>query len=290
MKKLKVLSLFDGISAGRLALERAGIEVDTYYKSEIDKFVSKVSSLHYPQDINLGDVTQWKSWDIDWSSIDLLIAGSPCQGFSFSGKQLAFDDPRSKLFFEFVDILNHIRSFNPNVQFMLENVKMKKDYLDTISSYLNVQPVMINSSLVSAQNRVRYYWANFEIKQPTDKKISLSSIIDEKATTVVCGAYRGRYLVDGKRQDSKMKTAGLTTQRLELRTDNKTNCITTVAKDAVLVLDGTVRNFTTSEYAKLQTFPEYWCDSISKSQTLKAYGNSWTVDVISHIFKGLKKP
>ena len=124
--KANILSLFDGISAGRLALERAGIEVGIYYRSEIDKFANKVAMHHYPDDVQLGDVTKWREWDIDWASIDMLIGGSPCQGFSFAGKQLAFDDPRSALFFVYVDILNHIRSFNPNVKFMLENVKMSK--------------------------------------------------------------------------------------------------------------------------------------------------------------------
>lgn len=286
---INVLSLFDGISAGRLALYRSNILVDNYYKSEIDKHALKVSTYHFPMDTNLGDVTNWKEWDIDWSSIDLLIGGSPCQGFSFAGKQLAFDDPRSQLFFIFVDILNHIKSLNPNVKFMLENVKMKKEYLDIISSHLNVEPVIINSRLVSAQNRVRYYWCNWTISELQDRNISLKkALIYRPSDDVVCGAYRGRYLIDGVRQDAKMKTAGLTIQRLELRTDDKTNCITTVQKDNVLVVNGNPRNFTTEEYAVLQTFPKYWCNSISKTQALKAYGNSWTVDVIAHIFTCVK--
>lgn len=123
---MKVLSLFDGMSCGRIALERAGITVDAYYAAEIDKHAVKVSQANWPDIVHLGDVTKWKEWSIDWASIDLLIGGSPCQGFSFAGKQLAFDDPRSKLFFVYVDILNHIRNVNPSVKFMLENVKMKK--------------------------------------------------------------------------------------------------------------------------------------------------------------------
>lgn len=287
---INVLSLFDGISAGRLALSRAEISVDKYYKAEIDKFALTVSNYHYPDDINLGDVSNWREWDIDWSSIDLLIGGSPCQGFSFAGKQLAFDDPRSKLFFIYVDILNHIKSHNSNIKFMLENVKMKKEYLDVITEQLGVEPILINSRLVSAQNRVRYYWCNWIVSELQDKNISLkSSLRYRPSDEVVCGAYRGRYLVDGVRQDGKMKTAGLTTQRLELRTDDKTNCITTVQKDNVLIVNGNPRNFTIEEYAVLQTFPKYWCNSISKSQALKAYGNSWTVDVIAHLFNCAKE-
>lgn len=166
------------MSCGRIALERAGIQVDNYYASELDKYAIKVTQANWPETIQLGDVTKWSEWDIDWSSIDLLIGGSPCQGFSFAGKQLAFDDPRSKLFFVYVDILNHIKEVNPSVKFLLENVKMKKEYLDVISDYLGVKPVFINSALVSAQNRQRYYWANWDFGQPEDKDIRLSDVIE----------------------------------------------------------------------------------------------------------------
>ncbi len=178
-KGINVLSLFDGMSCGRIALERAGINVEKYYASEIDKPAQAVSRYNYPNILRLGDVTKWREWNIDWSSIDLLIGGSPCQGFSFAGKQLAFDDPRSKLFFEYVDILNHLKSHNPNVKFLLENVRMKKEHLNVISEYLGVQPIMINSSLVSAQNRVRYYWCNWSVNQPEDKRIMLKDIVHE---------------------------------------------------------------------------------------------------------------
>lgn len=173
---MNVLSLFDGMSCGRIALDRAGIAVDKYYASELDKHAIKVTQGNWPNTIQLGDVTKWREWDIDWSSIDLLIGGSPCQGFSFAGKQLAFDDPRSKLFFVYVDILNHIKSVNPDVKFLLENVKMKKEFLNVISDYLGVKPVFINSALVSAQNRQRYYWANWYFGQPEDKGISWGDI------------------------------------------------------------------------------------------------------------------
>ena len=167
------------MSCGRIALQRAGISVDKYYSSEIDKHAIKVADANWPQDTQnrLGDVTEWRNWDIDWSSIDLLIGGSPCQGFSFAGKQLAFDDPRSKLFFTYVDILNHIKKYNPKVKFLLENVKMKKDHLDVITDLLGVEPVLINSALVSAQNRQRYYWCNWYVEQPEDKNIFWSDVM-----------------------------------------------------------------------------------------------------------------
>ena len=180
MIKLNVLSLFDGMSCGRVALDRAGIDVNNYYASEIDKYASAVSRARYPDIKHLGDVTKWKDWDIDWSSIDLLIGGSPCQGFSMAGKQLNFNDPRSKLFFEYVDILNHIKEVNPKVLFLLENVKMKSEFRDIISGYLHIEPIEIDSALVSAQRRKRLYWTNIEgVEQPEDKGILLKDIVHE---------------------------------------------------------------------------------------------------------------
>lgn len=176
---MNVLSLFDGKSSGYTAMELAGLPITNYYSSEVDKYAIQVSDAIHPNQTRLGDVTKWREWDIEWSSVDLILAGSPCQGFSFAGKQLAFNDPRSALFFTFVDILNHVKSLNPDVKFMLENVKMKKEYLDVISEHVGVQPVFINSALVSAQNRQRYYWANGgEIVQPSDRGIMLADIIE----------------------------------------------------------------------------------------------------------------
>lgn len=190
-KKMNVLSVFDGMGCSWIALKEAGIDVNKAYASEIDKHAIRQIQLNFPNTVQLGDVTKWKEWDVDWKSIDLLLGGSPCQGFSFAGKQLAFDDPRSKLLFVFIDILNHIRLFNPNVYFLLENVNMKKCYMDAISSYVGVYPVNINSNLVSAQNRNRYYWTNIrtkkiglfdeicsDIPQPPDKNILLGDILE----------------------------------------------------------------------------------------------------------------
>ena len=175
-KEYIVLSLFDGISCGKVALDRAGIKVKKYYASEIDKFAMQVSEKNHPDIIQLGDVTSWRSWDIDWENVGLLIGGSPCQGFSFAGKQLNFNDDRSKLFFVYVDILNHIKSVNPDVKFLLENVNMKTEWQDVISGYLGVKPIRINSALVSVAKRDRLYWANFDVEMPDDKGITFDDI------------------------------------------------------------------------------------------------------------------
>ena len=171
MRVRNVLSLFDGISCGRVALERAGIEYENYYASEIDKFPIKVAQDNFPDTIQLGDVKGWREWDL--AEIDLIIGGSPCQGFSFAGKQLNFDDPRSKLFFDFVDILTH---YQPKY-FILENVVMKKEFEAVITEYMGVEPILINSSLVSAQKRKRLYWTNIpNIAMPDDREITWGDV------------------------------------------------------------------------------------------------------------------
>jgi len=170
---MNVLSLFDGMSCGRIALDRLGIKVDNYYASEIDKYAMKVSEANYPDIIQVGDVTELDTSILP--NIDLIMGGSPCQGFSFAGKQLAFDDPRSALFFEFVRCVEELKP----KYFLLENVRMKKEYLDVISEYMGVEPIMINSALVSAQNRVRYYWTNIPgVEQPEQRGIVLRDILE----------------------------------------------------------------------------------------------------------------
>jgi len=175
---INVLSLFDGMSCGRIALERAGIKVNNYYASEIDKYATAISNKNYPDIIRLGDINNWKEWDLP--KIDLVIGGSPCQGFSIAGEGLNFEDPRSKLFFTFFNILVSLITKNPDMKFLLENVKMKKEWKDVITKYLSVSPILINSSLVSAQNRERLYWTSIskEILQPEDKGIILGDILE----------------------------------------------------------------------------------------------------------------
>jgi DNA-cytosine methyltransferase len=171
---MNVLSLFDGMSCGMIALDRLGIKVDNYYASEIDKYAIQVSQANYPDIIQVGDITK-----LDLSTlpkIDLVMGGSPCQGFSFAGKQLAFDDPRSALFFEFHKAISYLQP----KYFLLENVRMKKEYLDIISEYMGVEPIFINSSLVSAQSRQRYYWTNIPgIEQPEERGIVLRDILED---------------------------------------------------------------------------------------------------------------
>ena len=306
MKKLNVLSLFDGIACGRVALERAGIPVNRYIASEIEPNAIRVSMTNWPDIEQIGDVVAVQTKTLP--EIDLLIGGSPCQGFSASGKGLNFVDPRSRLFFEYVRILKETKP----KYFILENVKMKKEWSDIITDYLEVEPVEINSSLVSAQNRTRLYWTNIpNVTQPEDRGICLSDILEDIEWKQP-GAIRGRRLnkgvIVGRRLNEKGHRQDYDkdipiTQCLEVRATNtnKSNCITTVDKDNVLTplppgrYPDAFKNklpfryYTTKEYCRLQTLPDDYVNMIPETQARKALGNAWTVDVIAHILSGTKK-
>ena len=181
---MNILSLFNGISALHLACDRAGIQVNTCYYAEIDKYANKVTEKHYPDDTALGDVTKWREWDIDWASIDLVGAGFPCQAWSVAGKQLGDKDERGMLFWTTLEIIAHVLKHNPSAKFLMENVKMKKDFEEYITHHTTqalgyVEKTLINSALVSAQNRQRYYWTNFAVTQPNDKGVLLKDIIED---------------------------------------------------------------------------------------------------------------
>ena len=179
---MNVLSLFDGISTGRLALEMAGVKVDRYMASEIERAHMEISAANWPDIVQLGDVKHIKAADLP--KIDLVIGGSPCQGFSRAGRHLNFDDPRSALFFEFSRIVAELRGRNPGLLFMLENVKMKKEWEAVITDTMRVQPLHINSSLVSAQNRPRTYWTNIPgVTPPEDRHIKLGDILEPNIDT-----------------------------------------------------------------------------------------------------------
>lgn len=225
---MNILSLFNGISGLHLACDRAGINVDVCYYSEIDKYANQVTAHHFPQDIPLGDVTKWREWNVDLASIGLVGAGFPCQAWSVAGKQLGDKDERGMLFWTTLDIIKKVLTANPSANFMMENVKMKKDFEEYITLHTTealgyVEKTLINSALVSAQNRNRYYWTNFEVTQPEDKVVLLKDILEDGGSAWG-GAIRGRYNSDGT-----------TSQKLECNNQEKTNSLTTVQKDNVVV-------------------------------------------------------
>jgi DNA (cytosine-5)-methyltransferase 3A len=285
---LNVISLFDGISCGLIALERAGFKVNNYYSSEIDKQAISISNNNYPSIKRLGSVENWRGWDIDWSKIDLLIGGSPCQGFSSSGKGLNFDDPRSKLFFVFSEILNHIKTQNPNVKFMLENVKMKQEWCNVITEYLGVKYVEINSRYFSAQNRVRYYWCNFEILPYMDKGIMLEDIVEDDY--IHSAAKRTRPITtEGHRKSLCLEVNGIG-KSMCLVTVNLNNLLSPLPKGRYKDVgknDYPCRVMYVSEMEKLQTVPIGYVGNLSQNKAAKVLGNGWNVDTIAHIFTGL---
>tara|TARA_R100001443_G_scaffold20635_3_gene32809 strand:- start:580 stop:1818 length:1239 start_codon:yes stop_codon:yes gene_type:complete len=409
---MNVLSLFDGMSCGQIALNRAGVKYDKYYASEVDKYAIKVANVNFPNTIQLGDVSYINSHGSDElheDEIDLLMGGSPCQGFSVAGKQLNFDDPRSKLFFEFVRLRDKLKP----KYFLMENVPMKQDSQDIITKYLGVEPITINSSLFSAQNRKRLYWTNIPFDIPTeDKGIVLQDILEDgiandamtnkdskshcitaryngavwwnsiqrkqrtmvqvgeadnikgfdsikriyspngKAPTLTTmqgghrepkvatdivtfnpnqeakiqkmnvttdkanclteaigrGGSSSEYLTSVKKKTLALKSIGRIVNRrldedgvrkdnqlelplskqLEISDSDKSNCLTTVSKDNVVVEGMQWRKLTPIECERLQTVPDNYTNHVSNSQRYKMLGNGWTVDVIAHIMKGIK--
>ena len=281
---MNILSLFDGISCGRVALERAGIKVDNYFASEIDEFAIKMSRFNHDDVQQIGNVL-----NIDESAlpqIDLIMGGSPCQGFSFAGKGLAFDDPRSRLFFEFVDLIDRCKP----KYFLLENVRMKKEFLDIITEYLEVEPILINSSLVSAQNRQRYYWTNIPNVGPPEDTCSdmLQDILEPRPSR--------KYLAGQQLRDNYQGG-----NQLNPNYKSQANRIHDINKKAPTIMagshgyangyinqDGEIRKLTPIECERLQTLPDNYTDGVSDTQRYKGLGNGWTVDVVAHILRRMQ--
>jgi len=283
---MKVLSLFDGMSCGRIALDRAQIPVERYYASEIDKYAVQIAMKNYPNTIQVGDVTQLSSVQFT-DGIDLLIGGSPCQDFSLAGKGKAFDGDRGKLFWEFKRLLDELQ---PRY-FLLENVKMKKESQDVITEALGVDPIEINSDTVSAQNRKRLYWTNIPFKNTlTVCQTLLKHILEWTPSNFVimsesfCQRNWDRCLIDY----NKPKAACLSATEY-VKNGRQGDYIRCDFKGTP-ALDGEFhRKLTVRECERLQTVPDYYCDGVSNTQAYKMLGNGWTVDVIAHILKGLKR-
>ena len=379
---MNVLSLFDGMSCGQLALQRANIKVDNYYASEIDKYAIEIARKNFPNTIHLGDVRDiLKFWRQNkFPKIGLLLSGSPCQGFSFAGKQLNFEHPQSKLFFEFIKVMKELK---PRYV-LLENVRMKKEYQDIMSKHMGFEPQAKDSKWVSGQNRYRLYWLGelqddgtykqVYISPLEDKNIVLADILedlpfsdppnylkgkwadrvrgdlvksvdDSKAHCLTASMWKGQiptfikkkkpiqvgvatdikgydiikrvYSAEGKsptlttmqgghrqpkvaigrivnrrldengtRKDNQLQLPF--TRQLEVRADTKSNCLTTVQKDNVVVSENLYRKLTPLECERLQTLPDNYTEGVSNTQRYKMIGNGWTVDVIAHILKGIK--
>jgi DNA-cytosine methyltransferase len=328
---MKVLSLFDGMSCGQQALERQGIKVDEYFASEIDKFAIQVTMANYPNTVQLGSVVNVDGRALP--KIDLLIGGSPCQSFSFAGKRkgmstkdeqeiLTLDhylqlkaegfefEGQSYLFWEYMRLLGELREKNPNVLFLLENVMMGEKWEKVLSKAIGVNPIMINSSLVSAQNRQRLYWTNIGmipgglfgdlqsiIEQPKDKGILLKDVLEtEVDDKYYLNTIKTNHFKSLSNSDSdiivhnmmpRSSTSGKGGTGHLTRDDGKTYCLDTGHTNAIEYNDN-IRKLTPTECERLQTVKDGYTAYVSDSQRYKMLGNGWTVDVIAHIFSYIK--
>jgi DNA-cytosine methyltransferase len=278
---MNVLSLFDGMSCGQIALNRAGLKYDKYFASEIDKYAIEVTQHNYPETIQIGDILNVKGSDLP--KIDIMFGGSPCQGFSFAGKRLNFEDPRSKLFFEFVRLKEEL---NPKY-FLLENVKMKKEHEQVITEHMGVEPIRINSNLVSAQNRERLYWTNIPgIEQPEDKGILVKDIIDYSGEHKILPPKTIQaQLYYAKNYKATGKAPTLTRELAHGWGKN----ITPKCYLEIKAITGEDRLFSPLECERLQTVPDNYSSIVSNTQRFNMLGNGWTVDVITHIFKNISQ-
>jgi DNA-cytosine methyltransferase len=339
---MNVVSLFNGMNTGRQALENVGIKVNKYYSSEIKPYAIELTQYHFPDTIQVGDVTKWKEWDIDWKNIDLILSGSPCQDLSAAGKRAGIHGKKSSLFFTFVEILNHCKSLNPNVLFLQENVgSASKLDVGIMSRELGVYPVRINSKLVTAQLRDRYYWSNIrtkqdgmfgdlvtDIPQPKDRGIMFKDIITDgfsevdKHTCLNTGSGKSgnqQYLKHRNATtgmitliyevNNELRCKTNTTKGYDVVTENdcldlsfptsttrrgrvtkgKSPCLMESNNNLYSYKDGIVRTVNQIEMERLQGFPDGYTSILSKSKAGSLLGDGWTLPVIEHIFKFIKR-
>jgi DNA (cytosine-5)-methyltransferase 3A len=312
---MNVLSLFDGISCGQLALERANIKVDSYYASEINQNCIRLTQRHFPNTIQLGDVCKIDDNVLKTlPKIDLLIGGSPCQNLSRAGNGMGLKGDESKLFYEYVRVLKWIKeNNNPNIKFLLENVEMKNSNKETINNELETQPILINSKLVSAQNRPRLYWCNFDVDLPNNKNIKLKDIlIDENIDLVEKNGLK----FDVRLSEKSMDLVFIYNNQIAIKQATKQGFIYAIDGDGInlqfptsktrrgrvikqksstldrqcdccVLTNNVIRKLNINELEKLQTLPVDYTVGFNENERKSMIGNGWTVDVIVHIFKNL---
>jgi len=310
---MNVVSLFNGMNTGRQALSNVGIKVDKYYSSEIKPYAIQLTQHHFPDTIQVGDVTKWKEWNIDWKSIDLILSGSPCQDLSAAGKRAGINGSKSSLFFVFVEILEHIKKLNPKVLFLQENVgSASKLDVGIMSRALGVYPVRINSSLVTAQLRDRYYWSNIrtketmfdivtDIPQPKDLGIMFKDIITDRQVERVksLALLESESRICTSQESIKKRAKKKFINMVYIDTDKHT-CLKTYRKDGsqeylkrrnettgmitLIQENELVRTVNKIEMCRLQGFPDDYCDILTTAKAGSLLGDGWTLPIIEHIF------
>ena len=324
---MNVVSLFNGMNTGRQALENVGIKVNKYYSSEIKPYAIELTQHHFPDTIQVGDVTKWKEWNIDWKSIDLILSGSPCQDLSAAGKRAGINGSRSSLFFVFVEILEHIKTLNPNVLFLQENVgSASKLDVGIMSRALGVYPVRINSKLVTAQLRDRYYWSNIKTKetmfdivtdipQPKDLGIMFKDIVtggrvERVKSTALLEGYISKHTfknVGSLEEQKYLKSRDAigmcpivyvdTDKHVALKTWNGDGSKQEYLKHrnettemlTLIQENELVRTVNKIEMCRLQGFPDDYCDILTTAKAGSLLGDGWTLPIIEHIFNFIEQ-
>jgi len=286
-RSVNVVSLFNGMNTGRQALENCGFKIEKYYSSEIKPYAIELTQHHFPDTIQVGDVTKWREWDINWKSIDLVLSGSPCQDLSAAGKRAGIEGKKSSLFFTFVKILEHIKSLNSNVLFFQENVgSANKLDIGIMSRALGVYPVRFNSELVVAASRDRYYWSNIrtkqdgmfgdlitDIPQPKDKGLLFKDVLtsgytDRKKARAILESEE-RQLVDKDKLYKRYTELGM---------------INIIFDNPEFKPNQNVRILNKIELCRLQGFPDDYCDILTRNHAASLLGDGWTLPIIEHIF------
>ena len=295
------LSLFDGMSANQQALKELGVYVEKYLASEIDPSAIKITQKNFPNTIQLGDVCNVSVADI--GHVDLIVAGSPCQDLSFAGKGKGLDGDRSGLFFEAIRIIKEAKAINPNVKVLIENVRMKQEHMDTMSDALSealgerVTPQLLNSKLVSAQNRQRLYWYNWEtIEEPEDRGLVLKDILEPNLESYgdMEEIFDKEFKLskDGLCHIGNAKLSGNQSIKRVYHKEGKAPTLTTMGgghrEPKVYTGDMKFRKLTPLECTRLQTFPDGYCDGVSNTQQYKMLGNSFTVEMIKYILRPMR--
>lgn len=315
---MRVLSLFDGMSCGQLALQKLGITPEKYYASEIDKNPILITQKNFPNTIQLGDVSSYSTWNIEWDKIDLVFAGFPCQAWSVSGKKLGDKDERGKLFWTMLDVIKKVKEYNPNVIFLIENVKMPNEFESYITKHTEnalekVHKYLICSSLVSAQKRKRFYWTNIpNVNQPEDKRLLLKDILKNDTKKDWLPSEKSQYLLNiaglphKERKDFVKRNIAYKSSPKEIPLyhfiypnhlgqngslhKEKSATLTCAARGCVVDQyegEKRVRFLSLNELERLQNLPDDYTKGVSVSHRKKMIGNGWTVDVIVHILSNL---
>lgn len=303
-KPLNKISLFNGMSIGRMSFEESNKRQGKYYACENNSYPNEATKIMFPDTIFLGDIYNWKEWDIDWSEIDFVSGGFPCQAWSVAGSQEGDKDERGKLFWVMLDVMAHVLKINPSAKILIENVKMKSDFekyitKHTIEALGEIYKILINSERLSPQNRERFYWTNFEVTQPVrlEKELVVRDILDPESLEPIrpCSPFKSKGTGVCKQVANADDVNGNQAIKRVYSIDYKAPTLTTMGgghREPKFLIPGTMtyKKANIREIMRLQMIPEKYINQLMESklsltQLKKMTGNAWTKTVIDHIIK-----